>query len=171
MASAAEFPQLAGTQRLLACDLGDVDGDRAGVVALQQLRGHPQLAGPADLDRAQHALRCDGADLVQVWPRHATGVDRVEIVTSRTTFDEELPALCDLLAIVAQLVLLEVRRVALARAARRDHDGGHGDPDADVGEHDQDPEWAPAAREVGLARSARAAREGDEHDADPDQKP
>src|SRR3954447_18344344 len=137
MTSARGFPQLAATQcSLLARDRGHEVRDRLCVRALQQVRRHAVLTGSADLDRAQDAGRCDLPDLVEVRPSDATCIDRVEVVTSRTTLDEKAPAPLYVCRLVAHLLLLEVGRVTRAGASRSDHDCRNGDTDSDVEQHD-----------------------------------
>src|SRR4051794_33800300 len=147
--AAGRNPQSAAfaAARLVAGDLRDVGRDVVRVASLEEARRHPLLTGPSDPDRAQHATLRDLSDLVQVGAGDTAGIDRVEVVAARARPPEERLAV---LLLRGEAGLLEVADPALVLAARRDHHRGHGDPQPDVQEWDQDAKEAPAAGQIGL---------------------
>src|SRR3954470_13542280 len=73
-----------------------VGGHRVRVGAREELRRHAAVAGAADLDRVEHALLVEPAQLVQVRARHAVCGHGVERVAALAGLDEELLAVLQL---------------------------------------------------------------------------
>src|SRR5439155_8098084 len=155
---------------LLACDLGDVEGDllrlreplaggvagwlRAG--ARYDVLRHPALAGTADQDRVQNALLAHRADLVQVRTGHALRPRGLQRVAAPAVLSEQRLAFVE---VMAALLGRERALRALRGLPVGQNERGDGDSQAHVDDRDRDPEASAALREVGLARPARTDRQ------------
>src|SRR3954453_14471648 len=79
--------------RLLPGHLGHVAGHVLRVATLEEPGRHPLLPGASDPDGVQHPLPRDLPALVEVRPRHAPGIHRVQVVAARARLPEDLLAL------------------------------------------------------------------------------
>src|SRR3954470_20204253 len=135
--------------------------DALGVLALVEVRGHPAVARPADVDRVLDTLLRDGADLVQVRAGHALRTRGLEGVAAPAGLAEEVVA-----AVEVRARLLARQRATGAEAGIpiREHDRRDGDSERDIEDRNRDLEPAPTAGQVRVPRAAGAAPEGDVSD-------